>query len=147
MSLNLRFELQQIFEDRGVLNPAVLLDVARDENHPLHDRFEWNDTEAAERFRLIQAGNIIRSVRVRFTSQKEDRRTVSVRAWQPVREDSGRIVYEPTQSFARDPLRVQVALADMERDWRNLRRRWERMQEFWELVRREADAELPAVKK
>lgn len=42
------------------LNPKTLLDASRAENAPLHNEFEWNDTNAAEKYRIEQARNIIR---------------------------------------------------------------------------------------
>lgn len=49
--------------ERG-LSPASLLDESRDENAPLHGEFEWNDAAAAEQYRLTQAGNLIRNIRI-----------------------------------------------------------------------------------
>lgn len=46
------------------LTPRVVVDAARSEESPLHRCFEWNDAEAAEKFRLEQARQVIRSIRV-----------------------------------------------------------------------------------
>lgn len=46
------------------LTAANLVDVSRPEDAPLHGEFEWNDTEAAERWREEQARALIRSIRV-----------------------------------------------------------------------------------
>jgi hypothetical protein len=48
----------------GAVNPAAVVDAARDEGHPLHAAFVWDDTVAAERYRLAQARELIHSVRV-----------------------------------------------------------------------------------
>ena len=50
--------------DGGLLRPAAVVDAARDEDSPLHGAFEWDDTEAAEKYRLLQAQTLIRSFRV-----------------------------------------------------------------------------------
>ena len=44
-------ELERIRKANGGISPASVVDEARDEESPLHDWFEWDDTEAAERFR------------------------------------------------------------------------------------------------
>lgn len=44
------------------LSPKTLLDASRDVNAPLHNEFEWDDSEAAERYREQQAGGIIRNL-------------------------------------------------------------------------------------
>lgn len=41
------------------LTPKNLLDANRDEKAPLHDCFDWNDGEAAEKWREQQARHII----------------------------------------------------------------------------------------
>jgi hypothetical protein len=48
----------------GRLTPNAVVASARSENHPLHPHFEWDDHVAAEAYRLDQARNIIRMVRV-----------------------------------------------------------------------------------
>ena len=49
---------------KGELTPKAVVDAARKKTHPLHAHFEWNDALAAEAYRLDQARNLIRIVRV-----------------------------------------------------------------------------------
>lgn len=44
------------------LTAKSLLDANRPKDAPLHDEFEWNDSAAAERYRLSQAQSIIRNI-------------------------------------------------------------------------------------
>ncbi len=46
--------------DGGVLRPERVVDFARDPTTALHAAFTWDDSEAAEAWRLHQARNIIR---------------------------------------------------------------------------------------
>ena len=48
----------------GLLRPQAVVDAARDEDSPLHGAFCWDDTEAANRYRLIQAQELIRSFKI-----------------------------------------------------------------------------------
>lgn len=48
----------------GKLTPQQLVDVSRPEDAPLHSAFEWDDSIAAENYRNIQGGKIIRSLEV-----------------------------------------------------------------------------------
>lgn len=48
----------------GVCHPSALVAAARDPRHVCHDMFEWDDTAAAEAYRVDQSRRIIRSVRV-----------------------------------------------------------------------------------
>ncbi len=43
----------------GILNPSDVVDSARPIESPLHSRFEWDDSEAAQRYRLWQARQLI----------------------------------------------------------------------------------------
>ncbi len=44
----------------GALSPAAVVEAARPNNSPIHDQFVWDDTEAAKRFRLQQASELLR---------------------------------------------------------------------------------------
>ena len=47
-------------QNNGFIDPVVVVEFARNENTALHNRFEWDDTEAAEKYRVWQARMIIR---------------------------------------------------------------------------------------
>jgi len=46
----------------GELRPADVVDAARPKRSPLHACFEWDDTAAAQEWRLHQARNLLRVV-------------------------------------------------------------------------------------
>lgn len=58
--------LEQL-EENGNLNPATVVDAARDPASPLHDFFEWDNNAAAEQYRLSQARLLIRRVKIQVT--------------------------------------------------------------------------------
>ena len=58
-------ELEQ--KKGGKITPKELVEAARDVNSPLHNEFEWNDGVAAQRYREMQAGYIIRSIELKIT--------------------------------------------------------------------------------
>lgn len=60
-------ELEGLAEaNGGLLMPEAVVEFAKDPNTALHSRFEWDDTEAAQKYRLWQARQIIK-VMVDFT--------------------------------------------------------------------------------
>lgn len=64
-------ELKRIADARGGELLAVdVVDAARPENSVLHGQFDWDDSEAAEKWRLHQARNLIR-VTVEYVGPKE----------------------------------------------------------------------------
>ena len=53
--------LKQLAENSGgALSPEEVVRAARPASSPIHDQFEWDDTEAAKRYRLMQAGELLR---------------------------------------------------------------------------------------
>jgi hypothetical protein len=64
-------------DKRGRIAPRRVVDAARDPSHPLHDLFPWDDSIAAERYRLDIAARIIREVRI--ITEVEDRPVRSIR--------------------------------------------------------------------
>lgn len=61
--------LDRIKEEHGSLTPEYIVQAARPVDHPLHAYFEWNDTIAAQQYRLQQARSIICSIRERVTDK------------------------------------------------------------------------------
>ena len=57
-------ELHRIYTDKGQLKPADVVDESRPDSAPLHPCFEWDDEVAAEKYRKVQAENLIRSITV-----------------------------------------------------------------------------------
>lgn len=54
-------ELKRIAQENdGVLKAEAVVEAARPPASPLHNSFEWDDNEAAERWRIYQARNLIR---------------------------------------------------------------------------------------
>jgi hypothetical protein len=53
-------ELQQIARTHGKLSPQIIVDAARHNNSALHGFFEWDDTVAAEKYRIEQARTVIK---------------------------------------------------------------------------------------
>lgn len=59
--------LAALQQDDGSLDPAVVVEAARDPASPLHDAFDWNVETAAYEWWLSQARSLIRSVEVELT--------------------------------------------------------------------------------
>lgn len=67
-------ELSRIQSAYGEITKEIVLEESRSKEAPLHPIFEWDDTKAAEKYRLHQAGCIIRAVVVR--TEEEPKKTV-----------------------------------------------------------------------
>lgn len=132
--MSLLEELAAIREKRGALTPAAVVEEAKDPQHPLHSRFEWDDSIAGDAYRRQQAHELIRSVRIIYSAQGAKESNIgSVRAFHAIRHDHG-FVYEPAEKIAVDPVARAVVLAEMRRDWLVLRRRYQEFSEFAAMV-------------
>ena len=72
------------------LTPEMVLEDAKRENSPLHICFEWDDSEAAHKYRLSQAGDIIRSVSVTYKSAED--KEIQVRSFVSIRVDENNVL-------------------------------------------------------
>lgn len=136
--MNLRDHLQAIYDARGTLSAPLVVDEARDPNSPLHSRFEWDDTVAGDRYREVQARELIRSVRIVYREAKGKRPEGSTRAFQHIRRDDAS-TYVPSDEVARDPILTQIVLMDMRREWKTLQARYAHFEEFTRMVREDID--------
>lgn len=59
--------LQEVYRAKGgLMKPLDVVEAARPETSPLHKHFEWDDSVAAERFRIEQARTLLQKVYVRI---------------------------------------------------------------------------------
>lgn len=131
---DLRGELEAVRARFGALTPTAVLEAATPEDHPLHSRFEWNDSVAGHHYRIIQARDLIRSVKVTYTSPTTNEVT-SARAYVSVfREEVDEPAYVPSEEVARDPFLRRLTLQAAEREWRALYAKYAHLSEFMEMV-------------
>lgn len=64
-------QFEQLEKTVGV-TPQTVLDANRAEDTPLHNEFEWDDDVAAENYRLHQAGQLIRMLCIKPTTETKD---------------------------------------------------------------------------
>jgi len=115
--MDYREELELIrSENDGILRPADVVEYARDPQTALHERFEWNDTKAAEQYRLWQARELIRVV-VKTEPTKNDATRVYVSLTDDRRNDGGgyRTLDDVMRSHTMRQALLKQAYADMVR--------------------------------
>jgi len=136
-------ELAAIFLQNGQLTAPLVVESATPEDSPLHAHFNWDDAEAAHQHRLSQARQMIRSEKLHIV--QDDPKSQRVRAWihvpapsepapEPGEPDPVDAGYLPVTDIGQSPRLRQIALAQMEREWRIFRRRWEQYTEFWNMI-------------
>lgn len=116
-------------ERGGEVTPNDLVDAARPDDHPLHRHFEWDDSAAADAYRLSQARAIIRCVSV----ERADDEAGHVQAFVSVSGDLQRS-YRPMEAvlLSKD-LRSRV-LESAQRDLDAFKKRYRELTDVVEVV-------------
>jgi hypothetical protein len=105
----------------------VVLEYARKhKKSEIHKCFEWDDGRAAEQYRIIQAGYIIRSIAIKREAITEngDKKVTIVRAYENIKDDDaeeGRVYVPLTLALSDPEMQEQVV--------RNIKRGIEELQE------------------
>lgn len=103
-------ELERIRERDGKIETETIVSEARPENAPLHPAFEWNDSVAADEYRLWQARALVRSVEIAPQGKDEEPtpKYVHVRA---TSEESG--YYQSVEVAVQNPDEWASALSEL----------------------------------
>jgi len=116
--------------NNGLLEPAGVVKEARSEKSPLHSWFDWDETEAAHKWRLHQARNLLR---VMVTYSFSGKRKIVTRVYVSLTTDRGEGGYRTTVSVMSDPeLRAQL-LADALDEMKLFERKYAALQELAEV--------------
>lgn len=110
----------------GRIDPADVVDDARSKRSPLHKAFEWNDSKAAESYRVWQARAMLGALVVIHESAKD---IGPVRAFVNVRENADASYTSMDDAMSVPDLRRQV-IARALREAKEWRRRYNQYNEL-----------------
>ncbi len=126
-------ELRALHSRDGVLTCEAVLDAARPKNSPLHDYFTWDNSRAAERYRLIEAGRLIATVRIEYR-RKKAAQVVYTPAFIPTGTNSeGKRQYYPVEEVTKNDFLREKALADARSEMEGTRARYSHLVDLLEL--------------
>jgi hypothetical protein len=123
-------------EAGGTLEPKRVVNAARNLSNPLHQHFEWDDTVAAESYRIDQARTIIRIVRIVDESVKEG----TTRAFVSINTEKGTSYRSMGDVKSSRDFQLSL-LAAAEKDVKAFQTRYAQFKEICAHVR-EAEAEI-----
>lgn len=110
------------------VTPEQVLEKAKNKRTELHKCFEWDDTVAGEKYRLIQARDVIRHfVIVHKTSDDEEKK---VRQYQITTKVN---TYEPTRLFLQKPDEYAALLERAKAELEAFKQRYEMLAELEEI--------------
>lgn len=98
-------KIEEIIQDQGSVTKENFLEASRPADSVTHDLFEWDDSAAAEKYRLHQSNMIINSITVKV-SVDHKKEPITTRAFVNVLPEGGK----EKAAF----LRIDAALSDEE---------------------------------
>ena len=110
------------------ITPENVLNLARDEKTELHKCFEFDDAIAGEKYRLIQARDIIRHFVIKHTNEKGEEQ--NIRTFQITTETNR---YESTIVILKNPDEYAALLSRAKDELRNVKRRNKTLSELEEV--------------
>lgn len=127
--------LNEISQREGGITAARVLDVSREKDALLHPCFEWEDTKAAEQYRLYQArklvGNLVCVVVKEKTKDPEPKTT---RAFVSVSPPSKEGFFKPVVEALSDTDDRQIVLENAKRDAISFANKYSTLTEFSEVI-------------
>lgn len=121
-------ELERITNKFGVLTPELVVEESRSETAVLHSCFEWDDQKAANKYRVVQAHQILRTITARIPSN-EGTEPVAVRAF--VHIDGN---YESVAKAIAVPDMYQSLLNDAMKEMESFRQKYRTIQELSSVI-------------
>lgn len=125
-------EIMEICDDFESATPQAVLEKARDESAELHKCFTWDDSIAAERYRLTEARLVTRQLVIKEVQVPKDR--PEVRLFYKTDNESG---YKPTQIIVRQEDEYKKLLARAYAELRAFKAKYsmlKELQEIFELI-------------
>lgn len=114
-------ELQRIYKKNGRLHPPDVVAAAKNPKSALHAKFTWDNNEAADKYRIWQARQLIAEVWVTIPSTKGEE--VTVRAYSALRSDKSG--YRHTRDIMAGPELKASLLSQMADDLERVTERYE----------------------
>lgn len=104
-------ELDAIYEEHGKVTPSLIVEDARNTERETHKLIEWDETVAAEKYRLEQARYIMRNIIIVRTEQaeiKEEPKIIKFRAYEGVEVDHERYFMPMPVAISREDTRIYM---------------------------------------
>lgn len=122
-------ELEKLSKRHGELRPADVVRAASSPAHPFHNYFEWDDTIAAAKFRIVQAQKLLRVVILVQETDGEESVPIRVRAYQNIQDDDSQYYCSTVKAMSDDHLRQKV-LAQALREMNTFKEKYRDLKEL-----------------
>lgn len=140
-NLDIVAELKRIAAaNGGELQPRAIVEAARSGDSPLHRQFDWDDTDAAEKWRLHQARQLIRVI-VSYEPVGNGK-SVPCRVFVSLTPDRDVGGYRLTATVLADPDQRRQLLADARADMKRFTAKYQALAELADVVKAMQSATL-----
>lgn len=103
-------ELNDIQKEVGEISPESIVEAARKKDSELHSYFEWNNTKAADKYRLQQASELIRRIEVKVIKDGEPQTLRAYEIANRVIGEKNYVSFESGEGFERAK---EIVLSDL----------------------------------
>ena len=134
----LRQELTEIYREHGRINAMLVVNAAHKnpDGYPsIYRHLEWDDAVAGERYRLQQAQDLIRRVKVVYKENPHTGERTKERAYVSTGANDRPSEYLTLEDAVEDPLTYQMILRQFQHQVIALRRRYGHLKEYEQIVR------------
>lgn len=115
---------ERLSETEEGLTARTLLDANVPEDAPLHSEYEWDDSTAADNWRLHQSRHFINSIAV-VAINAETNEEVQVRAFHVISDS-----YEPLQAIITQPDKYETLLSNAKAELAVFKRKYNTLKEL-----------------
>lgn len=134
-------DAQKVYEEISSIGEKAtkedIVNKARDENTELHSCFEWNDTKAAEKYRLYQANDIVRHlylVRQEDEEEQEEDKKITVERFRCFSNLGKNNEYESTITIVRNEDKYQMLLEQAKRELQAFKAKYSILKELKPII-------------
>lgn len=121
-------EIMEICDGIKSASPQAILEKARDESTELHKCFTWDDSIAAEKWRITEARLVTRQLVIKEVEVPKDR--PEVRLFYKTDNESG---YKPTEIIVQKEDEYKQLLANAYRELRAFKAKYSMLKELQEI--------------
>lgn len=127
-------EIMEICEELESATPQQILEKAKDSSTELHKCFTWDNSEAAEKWRVQEARTIVRSLKI--VEEKPDKKPepTTIRVFYKTDNESG---YKPTKLILKKPDEYKMLVERCRSELLSIKQKFQNISEFdeiWELI-------------
>ena len=127
-------EIMEICDELESATPQQILDKARDSNTELHKCFTWDDTEAAEKWRITEARSVVRNLKIIEVKPDKEPEPTTIRVFYKTDNSGG---YKPTKLILKKPDEYKTLVERCRSELLAVKQKFQNISEYeeiWEMI-------------